>query len=101
MGVATLTVIASNADGLINEVFKYSKCNLFGYDPDCEHIRDNFSKYTSPGLVNSTIILLASLSWVNLMFVIQINHIQRAAKWVKACRVFLSSKICGFKDTAN
>ena len=44
MGLTTLTVIADDADDLIRDVFRYSKCNLFGYDPKCEDIRDDFEK---------------------------------------------------------
>ena len=68
MGVATLTVVASNADGLINEVLAMIQI--------VKIFQITLSKYTSPGLINSTIILLASLSSrVNLMYIIQINHI--------------------------
>ena len=93
MGLTTLTVIADDADDLVRDVFRYSKCNLFGYDPKCEDIRDDFKKHTSPGLINSTILILGFLSWVNLLFIVHTEHIQRAANWITACRVFLSSKI--------
>ncbi|XP_065915301.1 uncharacterized protein [Dysidea avara] len=95
MAFATLTVLADNSDDLINDVFRYSACNLFGYNPKCEDIRNDFERHTSPGLINSTILLLGFLSWINLLYVIQVRHIQRAAKWIKACRVFLSSRING------
>ena len=95
MAIATLTVIAKNADDLIHDVFRYSSCNLFGYDPKCEDIRDDFEKHTSPGLVTSTILILGFFSWINLLFVIQGEHIKKVAKWIKACRVFLSSRING------
>ena len=95
MGVTSLTVIAYNADGLINEAFRYSVCNLSGYDPKCEEIRDEFDKHTSPGLINTTILMLAFLSWVNLLFVVQFEHIQRVKEWTKTFRVFVSSRIFG------
>ena len=93
MALTTLTVLADKSEYLINDVFRYSACNLFGYDPKCEDIRNDFEKHKLPGLINSTIPLLGFLSWMHLLYVIQVEHIQRAAKWIKACRVLLSSRI--------
>ena len=88
MALVTLSVVANNADDFIYDMFRYSICNQFGYDPKCEDIRRDFEKHTSPGLISSTYLLLGLLSWVHLLFVIQVEHIKRAATWIKSYTVF-------------
>jgi len=88
MALVTLSIVADNADDFAYDMFRYSRCNLFGYDPKCEDIRKDFEKHTSPGLISSTYLLLGLLSWVHLLFVIQVEHIKKAATWIKAYRVF-------------
>ena len=81
MALATLSVVTDNAERLVPDMFRYSKCNQFGYDPKCEDIRRDFEKHTSPGLISSTYLLLGFLSWVHLLFVIQVEHIKKAATY--------------------
>jgi len=91
LGISSLLAISidvSNADALINDLFRYFSCNLFGYNPECESIRTEFEKHLSPGLISSTYVLLALVSCVHLLFVIQAEDIKRALKWIREHRVF-------------
>ena len=88
MALVTLSVVADNAERFVHDMLRYSKCSLFGYDPKCEDIRRDFKKHTSPGLISSTYLLLGFLSWVHLLFVIQVEHIKKAAAWIKLSGTF-------------
>ena len=88
MALAALSVVTDNAEHFVHDMFRYSKCNLVGYDPKCEDIRRDFEKHTSPGLISSTYLLLGLLSWVHLLFVIQMEHIKKAATWIKLSGTF-------------
>ena len=91
IALATLSVVTDNAERFVHDMFRYSKCNFAGYDPKCEDIRRDFEKHTSPGLISSTYLLMGLLSWVHLLFVIQVEHIKKAATWIKLSRTFSGS----------
>jgi len=78
MALVTLSVVVSNAESFVNDMYRYAKCNLLGYDPKCEDIRRDFEKHTSPGLICFTYLVLGCLSWVHLLFVIKVEHIKKA-----------------------
>jgi len=92
MELVTLSVVAANVDDLVNDIIRYSVCNLFGYDPNCEDIRRDIEKHVSPGLTCSAFVILGFLPHVHLLFAIQFEHLKKAVSWIKASRVFSSSE---------
>jgi len=95
VALVALSVLANNANNLVNDIIRYSVCNLFGYDPNCEDIRRDIEKHVSPGLTCSAFLLLGFLPHVHLLFAIQFEHIKKVVSWIKASRVFSSSGING------
>ena len=53
------------------DLLTYFKCQLTGYDPMCEDIRRQFEMHTNPGLDFLSHIVLAFITWVNLLFAIK------------------------------
>jgi len=91
VALVTFSRAAANADNLVNDMVRYSVCNLLGYDPKCEDIRRDIGKHIPPELTCSNFLLLGFLPHVHLLFVIQLEHIKKAVSWIKASRVFSSS----------
>ena len=94
----SITLYTSNANALIDDLFRYFACNLFGYNPECESIRNDFEKHTFPGLMTLSLVQLELVSCVFLLFVIQAQDIKRAIQWMKGCR---TSSLPGSNDSTN
>ena len=75
-----LVDIAVNIDeneAFLDDVFRYATCQLGGYNPMCEDIRQEFEKYVYPELDYVTYPCLGLLSWIYLLFAIQVQDIKR------------------------
>ena len=79
-GILTLVHLGfaiNDTELLLDEIFKYITCQLGGYNPMCEDIRHQFEKHLHPELHVATALSLGLLSWVYLLFAVQVQDIKR------------------------
>ena len=79
---ATLALVSLGVDideneAFLHDVFKYASCQLGGYNPMCEDIRHQFEKHFHPELDILTGLSVGLLSWVYLLFAVQVQDIKR------------------------
>jgi len=80
--LVNFSISINEANPFLDDLFRYFECNLFGSDPKCEDIRQDFEKHLKPGLNSATYILLALITWVHLLFAIQAKRIKTSVRSV-------------------
>ena len=80
--LVNFSISINEANPFLDDLFRYFECNLFGSDPKCEDIRQDFEKHLKPGLNSATYILLALITWVHLLFAIQAQDVKKTVKSV-------------------
>ena len=88
LGVVVLVNLSINiTDGhlLLDGVISYITCQLGGYDPGCEDIREEFEKHLYPGLEGTTYLLLGLVSFLYLLFAIHVQDVKRLFQIVTSC----------------
>ena len=66
-------------------VFRYAICQLGGYNPMCEDIRQEFEKHVNPELDITNSFCLGMVSWIYLLFAIQVQDIKRFLQGIVSC----------------
>ena len=77
LALANLAASIDENEAFLDDVFKYASCQLGGYNPMCEDIRHQFEKHLHPELDTLTFLSLGLLSWVYLLFAVQVQDIKR------------------------
>ena len=82
ISLVNFSISINEADPFLDDLFKYFACHLFGNNPECEDIRQDFEKHLKPGLSGTSYLLLALITWVHLLFAIQAQDVKRTVKSV-------------------
>ena len=80
LGVFSLVNFSFSAihlDPFLDDLFRYFVCELAGDSPSCESIRKEFESRLTPALNVISFTLLALLTWVHLLFAVQIRDVQK------------------------
>ena len=80
LGVFSLVNFSFSAiylDPFLDDLFRYFVCELAGNSPSCADIRKEFESHLTPGLNVTSFSLLAMLTWVHLLFAVQIQDARR------------------------
>ena len=80
LGVLSLVNFSFSAiylDPFLDDLFRYFVCELPGDSPSCADIRKEFESHLTPGLNVTSFSLLALLTWVHLLFAVQIQDAKR------------------------
>ena len=77
LALAHLGIAINDTELLLDGIFKYITCQLGGYNPMCEDIRHQFEKYLHPELSVAAALSFGLLSWVYLLFAVQVQDIKR------------------------
>ena len=75
--LAYLGIVINETELLLDGIFKYIICQLGGYNLMCEDIRHQFEKYLHTELGVAVALSLGLLSWVYLLFAVQVQDIKR------------------------
>ena len=85
VALVNLGVSTDESEAFLDDVFRYTTCQLGGYNPMCEDIRQQFKKHLYPELDIITYLCLGLLSWIYLLFAIQIQDIKRLLQGMLSC----------------
>jgi len=80
LGVVSLvnfTFSINDLNPFLDDLFRYFVCELGGDSPLCADIRQEFESHLKPGLNSTTFVLLALITWVHLLFAIQIQDVKK------------------------
>ena len=80
LALANLAASIDENEAFLDDVFKYGSCQLGGYNPMCEDIRHQFEKHLHLELDIVTFLSLGLLSWVYLLFAVQVQDIKKVLK---------------------
>ena len=80
LSLAHLGIAINDTELLLDDIFKYITCQLGGYNPMCEDIRHQFEKHLHLELDIVTFLSLGVLSWVYLLFAVQVQDIKKVLK---------------------
>ena len=85
--VVLVTIGVSNDEtkAFLDDVFRYVTCQLDGYNPVCEDIRQDFEKHLYPELDIASVFFLGLISWIYLLFAIQVQDIKRLLQGIVSC----------------
>jgi len=78
-----ISFLLRNANNFSEDLASYISCAAGGYKPECEPLKDNFMSgeaNISLGLYWIAFTFLATTSWVNLFFVIQLSDLKALIK---------------------
>ena len=79
LGIISLmnfSVSINNASLILDGLFRYFACQLGGYNPMCEDIRQQFEKHLKPEINGATYFLIGLITWVYLLFAIQAQDVK-------------------------
>ena len=71
MALVNLSVNINEVNPFLNDLFRYFVCQLGGFDPMCEDIRQQFERHLKPELNGTTYLLTSLITWVYLLFIIR------------------------------
>ena len=88
--IATLVLVSiavgiDESEEFLDDVFRYATCQLGGYNPMCEDIRQEFEKHLYPEIDIVTVLFLGLLSWIYLLFTIQVQYVKRLLQGIVLC----------------
>ena len=83
--LVSIAVDIDENEAFFDDVFRYATCQLGGYNPMCEDIRQEFEKRLNPELQIATFFSLGLLSWIYLLFAIQVQDIKRLLQGIVSC----------------
>ena len=96
--LASMAVGIDETEALMDDVFRYATCQLGGYNPMCEDIRQEFQKHLYPELDIVTSLFLGLVSWIYLLFAIQVQDIKRLLQGIVSCYHGIAKVLsCGAK----
>jgi len=78
------TIGIENSDLFLEEIINYFNCHLGGNDPMCEEFRQRFEDSPNAKLSIISTILIALITWVNLLFAIHTQDVQRIILKIKS-----------------
>ena len=84
MTLVNFSVSINEADPFLDDLFRYFTCQLGGFNPECEDIRRQFEKHLKPGLNGATFLLIGLITWVYLLFAIQVEDVKRVVRRITA-----------------
>ena len=76
---------ARESEALLDGIIRYIICQLGGYNPMCEDIRRQFEKHLYPEVSLATALCLGLLSWIYLLFAIQVQDVKRILQGIMSC----------------
>ena len=83
MSLANFSVTINEADPFLDYLFRYFTCQLGGFDPMCEDIRQQFEKHLKPELNGVTYLLFGLITWVYLLFAIESHDVKKLMRKIK------------------
>ena len=96
------TFVIYESEALLDDVFRYATCQLGGYNPMCEDIRQQFEKHLHPKTDIAAYLLLGLLSWIYLLFAIQVQDIKRLLQRITSCYHGITKVLsCVTKSTSD
>ena len=104
LGIMTLvnfSVTIKEADPFLDDLFRYFTCQLGGFNPECEDIRRQFEKHLKPGLSGANYLLVGLITWVNLLFTIQVEDVKRVVKRITTRYDRGSTKVLSHKTNSR
>ena len=93
LSLANFTVSIKNASLFLDDVFRYFACQIGGFDPICEDIRQHFEKHLKPELNGATYFTVGLIPWVYLLFTIQAENVKGLFQRIKVCYNRASAKV--------
>ena len=88
-GIITLVIlrisIVNQSQAFFDDIIKYAICQLGGLNPMCEDIRQQFEKHLHPELEVADNVCFALVTWMYLLFAIQVQDIKRLLQGVVSC----------------
>ena len=93
LSLAYFTVSIKNASLFLDDVYRYFACQIGGFDPMCEDIRQQFEKHLKPGLSGATYLTVGLIPWVYLLFIIQAENVKGLFQRIKVCYNHASAKV--------
>jgi len=78
VSLISFTIDVENADLILEQLINYFNCHLGGNDPICEEFRWRFEDYSNSKLGIISNLLIALITWVNLLFAIHTQDV----KWI-------------------
>ena len=72
-----------NLNPFFDDLFKYFVCELGGDSSLCADIRQEFETHLMPGLNIITFVLLALLTWVQLLYAIKIQDVKKLIQGIR------------------
>ena len=102
VSLVNFTFSAINLNPFLDDLFKYFVCELGGDSSLCTDIRQEFESHLTPGLNIITFVLLALLTWVQLLFVIQIQDVKKLIQgiWLHYRAYFKNDKISPYNGAS-
>ena len=88
LGIVTLVnfnVGIYESNQFYDDLIKYFDCQLDGFDPMCEDIRQQFERHLKPELDNVVPFLFGLITWVYLLFAIQEENVKRLVQIIRQC----------------
>jgi len=85
MLLVNFSVSINEANPLFDDLFRYFACQLGGYNPMCEDIRQQFEKHLKPGVNGATYFLIGLITWVYLLFAIQAQDVKKFLQRIALC----------------
>ena len=93
LSLVNFTISLKNANPFLDDVFRYFSCQLGGFNPMCEDIRQHFRKHLKPELNGATYFTVGLIPWVYLLFTIQVENVKRLFQKIKVCYNCASAKV--------
>ena len=87
-GIMTLAILSISIDqsqAFFDDIIKYAICQLGGFNPMCEDIRQQFEKHLHPELEVANNVCFALVTCMYLLFAIQVQDIKRLLQGVVSC----------------
>jgi len=77
MLLVDFSITINEASPFLDDLFRYFACQLGGYNPMCEDIRQQFEKHLKPEINGATYFLIGLITWVYLLFAIQVQGVKK------------------------